>query len=230
MLTAVLGVLVIALVGVMPVTINRVVPRIWAKAALWTIPAKPDITGLASLDTSQPYVIVVNHISQVDILVLYGWLPLDLKWVMKQELRKVPVIGWACASMGHIFIDRANRSQAAKTLQEMKAKMTSGQSVLFFPEGTRSRNGEVLAFKKGAFVTAKDLDVAILPITISGTDKILRSDTFDLQPGCANMVIHHPIGLDIVRTKSADELSMMAKACIQNELNSKEGVPECIPV
>ena len=121
------------------------------------------------------------------------WLKLDLKWVMKQELRKLPAIGIGCEKAGHIFIDRRNPQQAAKAITEALERLGTGIGILFFPEGTRSPDGHLLTFKKGAFRTAIDQQMPLLPVTLVGTRDILPARTLRLCPGKARMVIHPPI-------------------------------------
>ena len=186
----------------------------WGRGLLRGVPATLQIMGLGELDQRGSYILVANHLSLIDIPILYGWIPLDLKWVMKKELRRVPFIGPACALMGHIFLDRSDHQDALHTLAEVKSRLLPGTSVLFFPEGTRSRDGQLQAFKKGAFVMARDLDLPILPVTINNADAILTPDGMDLHPGRAQMIIHRPIGVEEVRASSADELRARARAII----------------
>ncbi len=166
---------------------------LWSRLNGYITPIRVKNSGRENIDKKQSYVIVSNHQSQYDIFVLYGWLGMDFKWVMKQELRKVPGLGIGCEKMGHIFIDRSNHERALASLNEAKKKIVNGTSVIFFPEGTRSRDGIMGTFKKGAFKMAIDLGLPVLPITIIGTKDILPSDTIDLFPGTAKMIIHKPI-------------------------------------
>ncbi len=168
---------------------------IWARINSIVTPMMVETRGKHHIDKTQSYVIVSNHQSQYDIFVLYGWLGIDFKWVMKQELRKVPALGIACAKIGHIFIDRSNTEAALRSLDEAKSKIVDGTSVIFFPEGTRSRDGNLGRFKKGAFRVALDLGIPILPVTISGTRAILPTQSFDLFPGRACMTIHPPVDI-----------------------------------
>lgn len=186
----------------------------WGRGLYRVVPARLQITGLDALDRQQSYILVANHLSLIDIPILYGWIPLDLKWVMKKELRRVPFIGPGCAMMGHIFLDRANREAALRTLGEVRSTLQPGTSVLFFPEGTRSRDGRLQAFKKGAFQMARDLDLPILPVTIKGADAILTPDGMDLHPGTAQMIIHPAITVEQVRGCQVSELRDMARDII----------------
>lgn len=168
----------------------------WARALAALIPMRVEVEGREHVDPAQSYVLVSNHQSQSDVLVLYGWLGIDFKWVMKQELRKVPGIGVACARLGHIFIDRSNHAAAVATLEAARGTIVDGTSVIFFPEGTRSRNGELLPFKKGAFRMALDLGLPILPLTVTGARDVLPAGTTDLMPGSARLTIHPPIPVE----------------------------------
>ena len=128
----------------------------WAKLIGWLTPMFVTLEGREHLDPEQSYVVVCNHVSQYDIILVYGWLPLDLRWVMKQELRKLPGIGAACEKVGHIIVDRSKPEVAKQTINEALARIRDGVGVLFFPEGTRSPDRRARAFKKGAFRIAAD--------------------------------------------------------------------------
>jgi 1-acyl-sn-glycerol-3-phosphate acyltransferase len=112
---------------------------------------------------------------------------------MKAELRKVPGLGAACERLGHIFVDRSSSRSALETLETARRRIAEGASVLFFPEGTRSPDGTLGAFKRGAFRMALDLGLPILPMTIIGTRRILPPGSRDLRPGRARLIIHPPI-------------------------------------
>lgn len=192
--TIFLGSLVVALCMVMkPRLPSMLIGGLWARLNTYITPVRVTIIGRENIDPAQSYVICSNHQSQFDILVLYGWLEIDFKWVMKQELRKIPFLGVACEKLGHIFIDRSATEKALASINAAKKKIVNGTSVLFFPEGTRSKDGQMLRFKKGAFKIALDLDLPILPITITGTRDVLPAGTLNLYPGKATMIIHKPV-------------------------------------
>lgn len=162
----------------------------WARVTAWLTPAWVTVEGAEHADPSRTYVVVSNHVSQYDILVIYGWLDLDLKWVMKKELRKIPGIGIGCEKVGHIFVDRQRPEQARESIRLALERLGTGVGILFFPEGTRSRDGRMLPFKTGAFRTALDQGLPLLPVTLLGTGEILPAKTLRLFPGHAHMVIH----------------------------------------
>ena len=155
-----------------------------------------NVTGRQNIDPQHSYVVVANHQRLYDVFVLYGFLGIDFKWVIKQEMRSVPGLGIGCEKVGHIFVDRSDRKAALASINAAKSKISNGTSVVFFPEGTRSRDGTLRQFKKGAFRFALDLDLPILPVTIVGTWEILPSDSLDLLPGKARLIIDQPILVD----------------------------------
>jgi len=183
---------------------------IWARLLCYFTPLFIRVKGRENIDPNQSYVIISNHQSHYDILVLYGWLGVDFKWVMKQELRNIPGLGIGCEKIGHIFIDRSNREAALASINAAREVIIGGTSVIFFPEGTRGNGKKLGTFKKGAFKMALDMKLPLLPITIVGTDKILPARSVDLRPGKVTMMIHRPIS---VQTYNEDTLpDLMARA------------------
>jgi len=165
----------------------------WARLNLLVSFVTVSVEGRERIAPNQSYIIAANHQSLYDIYVLYGFTGLDGKWVMKKELRWIPFLGLAAEKMGHIIIDRSSPEQAIETINLAKQRIRNGICVVFFPEGTRSRDGNLLTFKKGAFRMALDLQLPILPVSIHGSRDVLPSDTMELTPGQIRMVIHDPI-------------------------------------
>ena len=201
-----------------PRTASRLSAVPWARILAFMAPMRVRVEGRENIDPHQSYVLVSNHQSQFDILMLYGWLGVDFKWVMKQELRSVPGIGMACDRLGHIFIDRSNHAVAMATLDAAKKKIVDGTSVMFFPEGTRSRDGKLKRFKKGAFRMAVDLELPILPLTVTGTRDVLPADTSDLMPGSARLIIHPPVSVDGKTAHDCRDLSNEVREIIASAL------------
>lgn len=192
--TLILGILTVLLAPLLgPRTVSRAFGQTWARLNGFITPMIVTVKGRENINPAQSYVIVCNHQSQYDIFVLYGWLGIDFRWVMKQELRKIPALGVACERIGHIFIDRSSHEKALASINAAKKQITGGTSVLFFPEGTRSSDGRLRPFKKGAFKMAADMGLPLLPVTIVGSRDILPNKTINLFPGWATMIIHPPI-------------------------------------
>lgn len=185
--------LFLILVLISPKLTRIVIGFSWSRINSLLTPMCVSVTGRENIEKGRSYVVVSNHQSHYDIFVLHGWLLIDIVWVMKQELRKVPLFGMVCAGTEQIFIDRSNHEAALQSLENARKRLTDGTSVIFFAEGTRSKTGEMGEFKKGAFRMAMDLGLPILPVTISGTEKVLPAGTFNLFPGRARLAIHPPI-------------------------------------
>ena len=137
----------------------------WAKIFCAIAPIRVRIQGRQNYDPLSSYVVVANHKSMVDIPVLHGFTGLTIKWVMKMELKKIPIFGTACNFLGCIYVNRSNGQAAVESIKAAKKKLSNKASVLFFAEGTRSR-GRLLPFKKGAFVFAMNSGLPVLPVTI----------------------------------------------------------------
>lgn len=179
-----------------PRTASTIAGVTWSRLICFTTPVFVKAVGKENIQKGQSYVVVANHQSLYDIVVLYGWLGIDIRWIMKKELRKVPGLGIACEKIGHIFIDRSNSKRAIESLDSAKQKLVDGTSVIFFPEGTRSKTGELGGFKKGAFKLASDLGLPILPVTIAGTREMLQTKSLLLFPGKVTMTVHPPMATD----------------------------------
>ena len=167
--------------------------KIWARLCCYLNFVHVKISGLDKLNPRQSYVFALNHQSIFDIFVVYGWLPFIFKWMIKAELRKVPLIGKACESAGHIFINRSNAIAAKHSLDNAKAQLKNGVSLVVFPEGTRTKTGKMGVFKRGAFRVATDLSLPIVPVTIRGSFDRLHPNSLQIIPGTIELIIHEPI-------------------------------------
>lgn len=185
---------------------SRYPSAVWAKVCAWLTPALVSVKGREHLADGQAYVVVSNHQSQYDILLLYGWIGLSVKWIMKKEIRKIPAIGLANEKIGNIFIDRSNPGAAQKTINNAISELNDGVGILFFPEGTRSKDGEMLPFKKGAFRIAIEQQLPILPVTVRGTRGILPSGSFTPFPGKMTLTLHPPIPVSGLSLDNAIDL------------------------
>lgn len=183
---------------VLLVTRNRRWPlamarRIWAPGLLRAAGARLEISGLERLDRGGPQFFVANHQSIIDVPALFAALPVDLHFIVKKELRRVPFLGWYIAAMGMIFVDRKARLDAMAEVRRAAELIRSGRSVVSFPEGTRSRDGEVGRFKAGAFVAAIEAGVPIVPVAIAGAGAVLPPPGFLVRPGTIRVAVGEPI-------------------------------------
>jgi 1-acyl-sn-glycerol-3-phosphate acyltransferase len=199
-------------------TLSRVIAGSWARFCALLVPMPVQVVGREHVDPGRSYVVASNHQSLFDILVLYGWLGLDIRWVMKQELRSVVGLGAACAALGHIYIDRSDHEAAVASINAARETVSNGTSVLFFPEGTRSDDGLLRRFKKGAFRFAIDTGLPILPVTVGGTCEVLPARRWDLRPGSATLTIHDPIETEGLSTHDLPDITDRVRTVIGSAL------------
>lgn len=141
--------------------------RLWGKGCLWLFGVHVTLEGAENLPHGG-MIIAPNHQSNFDIFVVAS-LPIDFKWVAKKEVRAIPFVGWAMKSMDAYFVKRDRSGSDLEVMKKVEEDLRSGKSILIFPEGTRTRTGEMLPFKKGAFRTAQNSGVPLCPIGIKGT-------------------------------------------------------------
>ena len=192
-ITMIMGLVCIATGAVFTQDAANVAAVLWSRLSCAIAPVRVLLTGKHNFSVRTAYVVVANHQSMVDIPVIHGFMGLHIKWVMKQELRKIPIFGTACHYLGCIFIDRSHRDAAIQSIHQARKQLSSKASVLFFAEGTRSRDGQVRPFKKGAFVFARETGLPILPVTIKNSYQILPPDSLDLVPGTVEVIVHRPV-------------------------------------
>jgi 1-acyl-sn-glycerol-3-phosphate acyltransferase len=192
--------------------------KFWGRLNLFLTGVSVSVSGREHIRKGQPYIIMSNHQSALDILALYGYLPLQFRWVMKIELRKYPIFGLGCERIGHIYIDRGDSEKAHESLKVAGQKIRNGASVLFFPEGTRSRDGKLLPFKKGGFVIALEAGVPILPVTISGSLPLLPKKSLKIIPGHMEMRFHEPIPMDGYTYETKEKLMEKVRNVIGGDL------------
>jgi len=192
-ITMVLGLICIFTASLLKQDAADIIAVTWAKLCCAIVPLNVTVKGKKNYNRKNSYIVVANHQSMADIPVIHGHLGLKIKWIMKKELEKIPIFGSACRHLGCIYVDRANHDEALKSMREAKNKLSRKASVLFFAEGTRSRDGKVMPFKKGAFRFALETGLPILPVTIKNSFHILPSDSLDLTPGSIDIIVHRPV-------------------------------------
>lgn len=174
----------------------------WASLYTWLNPAWPvSIEGRERLHEAGPAVIVANHLSLVDILVLFR-LRTHFKWVSKEENFNVPVIGWNMRLCGYIPLRRGTASSIHAMMRACDRALSGGSSIIMFPEGTRSSTGRLRSFKPGAFDIAKRNRVPIQPIVLRGTGDALPKSGFVLQG-------RHPISIEILEPISSEDVAKL---------------------
>lgn len=195
------------------------ISQFWAWSVLRAGGVALRVEGLERLDPNRQYVFMVNHQSNVDIPVLVRSFPMfQLRWVAKRELLWVPFFGWAMWASKHIAVDRSKPSDALKSLQRAKARIAAGISVVIFPEGTRSRDGKLLPFKKGGFLLAAQSGAAIVPVTINGSGALLPSGAWRLQSGVIEVIVGEAVSVEGYRPGNLRLLSEKVRAQMASHL------------
>jgi 1-acyl-sn-glycerol-3-phosphate acyltransferase len=189
----------------------------WAKSILtlnpwWSF----TICGKENLpQDGQPVVFVSNHLSQTDILAVYS-IGMDFRWLSKESVFKVPILGWAMSAVGYVPVSRGDRASHRRAMQLSKAHLARGTPMLFFPEGTRSPDGRIQPFKIGAFSLAKAANVPIVPITLVGTESLLPKGSF--VPGFADVTITVHPALNWLDGEDATSMMNRTFACMNDAL------------
>jgi 1-acyl-sn-glycerol-3-phosphate acyltransferase len=183
--------------------------KIFSGGILFISGVKVKIFGFDNIDKNATYVFVSNHASQFDITVLQWGVPNRLAMIFKKELSRIPFFGWQLKFGPYIMVDRKSPESGMKSIEEAKELMKNkGISVLVFPEGTRSKTGELLPFKRGAFHLAAKVGYPIVPVTIIDSDKIMPKGSFKLKRGTIKLIFDNPINTDNIKSK-VDELALM---------------------
>jgi 1-acyl-sn-glycerol-3-phosphate acyltransferase len=182
--------------------------RRWSKDNLWLSRARVEIEGLELLDRDRPQIFIANHSGLHDILSLSAHLPIQFRWVAKKSLFRVPFMGWHMRRSGYIAIDRDNPREAAKSIIDAAKIIRGGVNAIAFPEGTRSRTGDLGRFHSGAFALALRTGVPLVPIVLEGSYRVIMPKTLQVNPGT---IIRIKIGqpIDLTAYGKADKHRLM---------------------
>ena len=173
--------------------ITFIFSKIFSKGILLIAGVRIDIHGKELLDKKENYIFISNHQSYFDIPVLMQAVPNNLRFIYRSSLTRIPIFGWGMYLSGYIPINRENPREAIKSLRKASEKIKKGISVVVFPEGTRSSDGELGVFKRGMFVFAEEANVKLVPTSITGSNNILPRNKFNISSGKVNVVFNKPI-------------------------------------
>ncbi len=189
----------------------KYVSKLFAGGILFISGVKVKAEGLENIRGDGPFIFVSNHISQFDITALQATIPLKSGFVFKKELAKIPLFGWQLLMGPHIVIDRSNGEKALKSIHKARQKMKmKAVSMILFPEGTRSKDGELQKFKRGAFHLASQVSYPIIPVTIRDSNKLLPKGSLKINKGTIRVTYSEPVMTTKVETRN-DELELMGK-------------------
>ncbi len=165
--------------------------RVWAKVIIRTSLLSVTVEGRENIRPGQSYVFVANHQGSFDIFLVCGYLGVEIRWMMKRALEKVPFLGTGCRHAGYIYVDKGSAGKVRATYRRAEAALKGGASLMVFPEGARTFTGHMGIFRRGAFTLADELQLPVVPLTINGS--------FDVMPRMKGhkFVKHHPLRLTI---------------------------------
>lgn len=198
--------------------IPHLVARLWGKIQLRITGTRVRIQGFEQIDPEKSYILVSNHQSTFDIFALLGYLPIQFRWTAKAELFHTPFMGWAMSRIGYIPIERDSPKKAYRSMLRAAEVVRNGVSVIIFPEGTRSPDGNLQPFKKGVFLLALKSRAPILPITIQGTSRIMRKGDWRTYPGQVRIQIDPPIETAGTPALKEEELSQRVRSTLVKNL------------
>jgi len=207
--------------------ISHLVGRSWARLMLLVSGVKVQVAGLQNINPNEAYVFAANHQSQFDIFALLGHLPIQFRWLAKEELFRLPFLGAGMRGAGYIPIDRSNRRAAFESIDLAAARVREGVSIVIFPEGTRSLDGKLKGFKQGGFHLAIKSRRPMVPVSISGTFSILPKKGFRVRARAVRIYVGEPVPTADITAKDRDWLISEIRKRIQEQLPPEEkGEPE----
>ncbi len=194
----------------------------WARIIVWVSGVRVDVLGLENLDARVPRVYMTNHQSFFDIFTLLASLPVDFKFLLKQELMRIPVLGFTMKRARYIAIDRSNPRKAVQSMNEAADRIKAGTSVVVFPEGTRSEDGRLQPFKRGGFLLALKAGCELVPVTIEGSNRVAPKGSLRIRPGRITLTIGKPISLDGYSKKNVEELMARAHDVMRSQMGDSK--------
>jgi 1-acyl-sn-glycerol-3-phosphate acyltransferase len=185
----------------------------WAPAMFWAGQQEFILEGAENCPRDQPCIYLCNHQGIGDVPMIYC-LPVTLRFVAKTPIKYVPFLGWYMLADRHVFIDRFNRNDAIRSLQKASEQIRSGINVVMFPEGTRTRDGRVLPFKKGPFRLALEAQVPIVPMALEGSRNAWPKGKLWIQSSTLKLKVGKPIPTQGLSQKDRDELMAKVRRAI----------------
>jgi len=211
------GVLFLVLPVANPLGWDERISRAWARFIVRRSGVRFELSGADRLDLSRPVVYMSNHQSYFDVLCQVAYLPLFPRFVAKKELVWLPLFGQLMWATGHVIVDRGKRDKAVASMKKAAQKISSGTSILVYPEGTRSPDHRLGPFKKGGFLLAVEAGVPLLPVSVAGTHPMMPKGGYTFTKSDVIMVLGDPI--DTRGKTQADIQELMDRtraAIIQN--------------
>jgi 1-acyl-sn-glycerol-3-phosphate acyltransferase len=198
--------------------------QLWSWLILKTSLSPTRVVGLDRLDRSRPHVFAANHVSALDIPMLYVHLRGQFRIIAKKELFRYPFMGWHLRRSGQLPIDRDNALASMRSLNRAVESLRHGMPLVVFPEGGRSANGQIQPFQSGAFYIAIKAKVDVVPMALVGTYEVLPMNTFHIQPGPMELVVGEPIPTADYGLRDMDRLAARVQQAVEQLYYSRSKV------
>ena len=197
----------------------------WARMILKTAFVRVHIDGLEHFDPTQTAVYAANHLSALDIPVLYASLPTHFRILAKRELFSYPFLGWHLKRSGQIPIDPGDARASLRSLNRASDSLRRGMPLVIFPEGGRSADGHMREFMGGAFYMAIKAQAPVVPIVLVGTYELLPMNSFHLRPGCVEMIVGKPISTEGMNPRDMDKLATQVREVMIDTYHARAKSP-----
>jgi 1-acyl-sn-glycerol-3-phosphate acyltransferase len=196
------------------------VASFWAWLILETCGVKVEVEGRERLAAGRTYVLASNHQSLFDTPILFAYLPLSFRILYKTSLNRIPFLGWHLFLSGHVGVERESPTKSIESLDHAAERIRSGTSVAVFPEGTRSYDGVMRAFRKGSFRLALKAATPVVPVTISGSHLVMKRGRVTVYPRKVRLTIGEPISVDGMTESDAADLSERVRDAVLQNLSA----------
>ncbi|HVO85478.1 MAG TPA: lysophospholipid acyltransferase family protein [Syntrophobacteria bacterium] len=198
------------------------IARLWARMLLFMGRVRLEVEGREHLNPRRPYIFAANHQSQFDIFALLAAVPVPFSWLAKEELFRIPLLGPAMKGAGYIPINRTDRRAAFASIDQAAARVREGTSIVIFPEGTRSLDGKLKTFKKGGFFLAIKSRQPVVPVSISGSFRVLAKRSFRVHRGTIRVHFSAPVPTDTLSPGDKDRLIAEVRRIMEQHLPPEE--------
>jgi 1-acyl-sn-glycerol-3-phosphate acyltransferase len=205
---------------------QHTIARAWSKMIMATIFSPMTVVGAENLEGARAAVYAANHISAIDIPLLYALLPFQFRIIAKEELFRTPCVGWYLKRSGQLPVDRSNARASIRSLNKAVESLKAGMPLMIFPEGGRARDGHIMPFMDGPFYTAIKAGVDIVPMAIVGTFELLPMDGFHVQPRPLYLIIGKPISTVGYSLRDMEALAQQTQKVIEDMYYSRSTVPD----
>ena len=165
----------------------------WAKCWCWLAFVRVSVRGRENIKIGRSYVFFFKQKTAYDIFSIYGFLNHQFRWMMKKSLERIPLVGYACRVAGHIYVDKHSPAAVRQTMETAEKRLSGGMSVVVFPEGSRTKDGHIHGFRRGAYMLAMEFGLPVVPVTVDGAYDVLPTNALLMRPGRITLTIHKPL-------------------------------------